>query len=48
MFINRDWNITEEDDFILNIKPRLNSTNEAMPIYYENKLMGWKIQSRFE
>ena len=49
MFINRDWSRTEQDDYVLNIESKLNSTNEAVPQYSEDgTLMGWKIQTRFE
>lgn len=48
MFINRDYNRTEHDDFVLNIQSRLTNENEAYPIYSNGQLIGWKIQSRFE
>ena len=51
MFINRDWNRTEHDDFQLNVLPRLGETTEALPIYHDingnNTLVGWKIIVRF-
>jgi hypothetical protein len=31
MFINRDWQRSEEDDFKLNVLPRLDSGTEAVP-----------------
>jgi hypothetical protein len=51
MFINRNWTRTENDDFILNIQDRIqNSNKEALPIYDNEtgKLMGWKIQTKYE
>lgn len=48
MFINRDWNRTEHDDFILNIEPQLRDNKEAVPQFWENKIVGWIIQYRYE
>lgn len=48
MFINRDWRRTEHDDVELNVKPRLSESTEAYPIYHEEELIGWKIQTRYE
>jgi hypothetical protein len=31
MFINRDWNHTEHDDFALNVRPKLSDAVWATP-----------------
>ena len=46
MFIQRDWERTEEDDFALNV--RLGKLEEAVPVYHEGKVVGWKIQQQYE
>jgi hypothetical protein len=52
MFINRDWKRSEEDDFRLNVLPRLDSGSEAVPEYspaeYYPFIIGWGIQPRGE
>lgn len=48
MFIQRDFKRIEEDDFKLNVLPKLNDTNEAVAQYYDGKIVGWKIQRRYE
>jgi hypothetical protein len=59
MFINRDWTRTEEDDFKLNVQPRLDSSSEAIPRYAAldpaqypagtpDPIIGWDIQPRGE
>ena len=55
MFIQRDYNRTENDDFKLNVEKYLRPEDrkEAMPIYNpENKekleIVGWKIQNQYE
>lgn len=48
MFINRAWNRTENDDFTLNIQPQLQNNKEAVPQYYEGKIVGWIIQNCYE
>ncbi len=48
MFVNRDFNRTEHDDWVLNIKPKLSEFSEAVPIQHEGKLIGWKVQTRYE
>ncbi len=48
-FINRDWDRTDKDDYILNVAPRLSQYSEAVPQYStDGKLLGWKIQTRGE
>ena len=55
-FINRDWNMSEKDDFEQNVAKRLGPTTEAVRVYFEcewNKdeagdLAGWIIQGRYE
>ena len=49
MFVNRDWDHTEEDDFKLNVQNQLSEHAEAVPQYSnEGLLVGWKIQLKFE
>lgn len=48
MFINRDWNRTEHDDFELNIKTRMSENSEAVPMYVGDKIVGWTIRTRYE
>jgi hypothetical protein len=53
MFIQRNWERTEHDDYVLNVEPRLkDSTNEAVPIYQvslsERVILGWHIQRQYE
>jgi hypothetical protein len=48
MFKNRDYSRTENDDWTLNIQPLLRDGKEAIPQYFEGKLVGWTIQSRYE
>ena len=49
MFINRDHERTEHDDFVLNIQPKImNSNNVATPIFYGGIVVGWLIQMKFE
>lgn len=49
MFVNRDYNRTEHDDFQLNIAGKLDRTTEAVPIYMPQGtcIVGWNIQQRF-
>ena len=47
LFINRDWNRTESDDFKLNVEKFIGKDNRsvAVPQYSaKGELMGWKIQ----
>lgn len=48
MFINRNWERTEEDDFKLNVQPQLCDGYEAVPIYADGKIVGWKTQRMYE
>ena len=48
MIINRNWNRTEHDDFVLNVQPRISDSLEAMPLYVDGKIVGWKIQGGYE
>lgn len=48
MFINRNYNRTEHDDFELNFAPRLGNTQEAVPMFFEQKIVGWKLQLKYE
>jgi len=46
--INRDYNRTEHDDFVLNVQPLLTDTTETVPVYHDGAVVGWKIQFRYE
>jgi hypothetical protein len=48
MFINRDWNRTEHDDFELNVNPKLNGNLTAVPWYVEGEMVGWKLIPSYE
>jgi hypothetical protein len=48
MLIHRDFARTKEDDFTLNVAPRLHAQNEALEIWSENRLVAWKIKPRHE
>lgn len=48
MFLQRDYTRTENDDFILNVAPNLRNNKEAVPQYFDNVLVGWKIQYKYE
>lgn len=48
MFINRTWSRLEEDDFKLNVQPRLSDLVDAIPIYHDGKVIGWRLQNRYE
>ena len=53
-FISRDWTRLEDDDFKLNVAPRLSDTTEALPVRDPDDdsdappTVGWKITERFE
>lgn len=48
-FKNRDYSLTEHDDYILNIQPLEGSEKESVPAYNEDGvLVGWFIQPRYE
>ena len=44
MYINRDWSLSEDEDIEYRIKRRLDKYTEAVPIYHEGYVIGWKIQ----
>ena len=52
MFIKRDYSRTEEDDYKLNVEPRLDDNNEAITYWDLSgsigfyKILGWKIAPR--
>lgn len=47
-FVRRDFLRTEHDDYILNVQPLEGNDKESLPIYEEEKIIGWLIQSRYE
>lgn len=45
MFINRSYNRTEHDDFVLNVQPRMSQYDSALGIHdEEGNLVGWLIR----
>lgn len=44
MFIGRDYNRTEHDDFFLNIQPKLFFLVEAIEIKIDDVLVGWELK----
>jgi hypothetical protein len=55
VYINRTWDRPEEDDFKLNVQPKLDVFHEAVPVYWSNILptshdciIGWRIQEQYE
>ena len=49
MFIKRNFDRTEDDDWILNVQPRLNEFSESVPQYdTSGNIVGWKIQKKFD
>lgn len=49
-FIMRVFDLTEDDDFKINVAHQLNKHQEAVPLYSptNRKLVGWDIQNRCE
>jgi hypothetical protein len=48
VIINRDYERNEADDFTLNVQPRLSNLTDAIPLYHEGFVVGWKMQSCYE
>ena len=48
MFINRDWNLSEEEDFKKNVAPQMTKHQEATPVYSEEMIVGWFIRNLYE
>jgi hypothetical protein len=59
MFIKRDYTRTEEDDFKLNVLPRLDSCTEVVEVYgalhpaqfsasIPDPILGWTLKPRYE
>jgi hypothetical protein len=55
MFINRNFNRTEHDDFVLNIKSYLGPSDGATPIWHQDEtnngkpyVIGWVIKPLYE
>ncbi len=45
VIIHRNYDRTEHDDFVLNVQPRMSSTDGAFPLQDENgNLFGWVIK----
>lgn len=44
-FIQRNYQRTEKDDYILNVQSILDrsETKESLAIYYEDNIVGWEI-----
>lgn len=47
-FIQRDYRRTREDDWKLNVQPKLNERNESVEVKIDGHVVGWEIKSRFE
>lgn len=48
MIIYRDFNRTEQDDFHMNVENLLSNTVEAVVLYVDGNIVGWKIQLYYE
>lgn len=48
MFVHRNYDRTEHDDFVLNVEPKLDNISEAVPQYFDGNIVGWKIINRFD
>jgi hypothetical protein len=49
MYINRNYERTEHDDYTLNVEPRLSGTLGAVQIYDgKGVIVGWEIKSIYE
>lgn len=49
MFIPRNFDRTENDDFAINVQPRIGDDEGATPVYSDNgKVIGWKIAAMYE
>ncbi len=55
MYINRNWDLSIEDDFNKNIHPLIvsekgfNTISAATPVYMENGLViGWQVKPIYE
>ena len=48
MYINRHPLRTENDDFKINVQPRLGLGDEVLEILHEGHLVAWKIVSKYE
>lgn len=53
-FINRDFKLSEDEDWRKNVQPHLSNYKESMPVYYKDEInketyvLGWNIQMRYE
>lgn len=48
MTILRDYSRTEHDDYLLNVVQHLTGNKESVEIYFNNKVVGWKIQNFYD
>ena len=48
MFIPRNYDRTEDDDFTLNVIGRMTPTTWCIPQYVDDCLVGWKLLSKYE
>lgn len=49
MFISRNFDRTENDDWTLNVQPQLDEFSESVPQYdTSGNIVGWKVQQRLE
>ncbi len=47
-FVPRDASRPKQDDWKLNVLPKLSVLTESVEVYEEQVLVGWKIQNRYE
>ncbi len=48
MFINRDWDLEEQEDFNKRVSPKMLSYDWATPVWHEGIMYGWKIKPMYE
>ncbi len=48
-FINRNFSLTENDDWKLNVQPRMGNLTESVEMRGpDGSVLGWKLIGRFE
>lgn len=49
MFIQHNSSMSEVDDFLINVKPLIKESEEAIPICLDESsiLIGWRIQMKY-
>jgi hypothetical protein len=46
--VHRDYERSEQSDFVLNVEPLLSAYVWATPIFVDSTLVGWQIQPAYE